>query len=454
MRYANIPPPAPARLFVPAFLLLTFLTVKFCAARPVSAQTSVMQTAEFPEGQTVVEIRVLDLKGAVVPSKLPAMPMAVGKAFDFEDERESLRALYRTGDYADIQVSASAVSGGVRIDLMVQRNFYNNVVRVMGLKEPPSEAAALAAMRLTLGEAFRESSLRDAIERLKDVLQSEGLYKPEITWALTPHEDTRQMDMIVTVVPGMRATISNFQVKNQTPVSDAELISRSKIKLNNTLTTARLTRATQRLKKYFLNQGYLGAGILITPGAYEAATNQVPLNYTVSTGPRVRVVINGAKVSKDKLRQLVPVYMEGAVDDDLLQEGRRNIRDYFQGLGYFNADVEVSSKDDPEARERVISFDVTRGDHYRLAGVGFEGNKYFSHHLLASRLALQPASFASNGKFSQSLVRSDTDSIKNLYLSNGFLRGASNGGDQRSLPRQEKRSLRDFQYRGRRADAR
>jgi outer membrane protein assembly complex protein YaeT len=397
------------------------LAANVCSARPVQAQSAEMKGAEFPEGETIVEIRVLDSKAAVVPSKLPGMPMAAGKAFDFDDERESLRALYRTGDYADIQVNATAVSGGVRIDLMVQRNFYNNVVRVVGLKEPPSEAAALAAMRLTLGEAFRESSLRDAIERLKDVLQSEGLYKPEITWSLTPHEETRQMDVLVTVVPGMRATISNFEVKNETPVSDAELISRSKIKVKDTLTTARLARATQRLKKYFLNQGYLGAGIVITAGEYDAAANQVPLNYTVSTGPRVRVVINGAKVSKDKLRQLVPVYMEGAVDDDLLQEGRRNIRDYFQGLGYFNADVEVSSHDDAEAHERVISYNVAPGDHYRLAGVGFSGNKYFSRSLLASRLALQPASFASNGKFSQSLVRSDTDSIKNLYLSNGFL---------------------------------
>jgi outer membrane protein insertion porin family len=431
MKYGNIPPSALARFLVPPLLFLALCAVNFVASAPVLAQqepsaasppaVTIAEPSGFPEDETVVEIRVVDSTGAVVQSKLPSMPIATGKAFTYDDERESLRALYRTGDYADIQVNAAPVSGGARVDFVVQRNYYNNVVRVIGLKEPPSEAAALAAMRLTLGEPFRESSLRDAVDRLKDVLQSEGLYHPDIHWTLTPHEDTRQMDIMINVVPGMRATIGSFQVKNETPVSDEELIKRSKIKLKDSLTTARLTRATQRLKKYFLNQGYLGAGILIQPGVYDSAANQLPLQYQVSTGPRVRVVINGAKVSKDKLRQLVPVYAEGAVDDDLLQEGRRNIRDYFQALGYFNADVEVSSHDDPSAHERVISYDVTRGDHYRLAGVGFDGNKYFSKSLMTSRLALQPASFASNGKFSQSLVRSDTDSIKNLYLSNGFL---------------------------------
>jgi outer membrane protein insertion porin family len=430
MRYGNNPRAALTRVFAPSLLLLAFLGVNFGFSKPVFAQqaqpepktpVTIAEPSGFPEDETVTEIRVVDTSGAPVMQRLPAMPVTVGKPFNYDDERESLRALYRTGDYADIQVNAEPVAGGARVDFVVQRNFYNNVVRVSGLKEPPSEAAALAAMRLGLGEPFRESSLRDAIDRLKDVLQSEGLYKPEINWTLTPHPETRQMDILVSVIPGMRATVGSFQVKNETPVSDQELIKRSKISLKDTLTTARLTRATQRLKKYFLNQGYLGAGILIQPGVYDAAANQVPLQYQVSTGPRVRVVINGAKVSKDKLRQLVPVYAEGAVDDDLLQEGRRNIRDYFQALGYFNADVEVSSHDDASAKERVISFDVTRGDHYRLAGVGFVGNKYFSKSLLTSRLALQPASFAANGKFSQSLVRSDTDSIKNLYLSNGFL---------------------------------
>ena len=61
------------------------------------------------------------------------------------------------------------------------------------------------------------------------------------------------------------------------------------------------------------------------------------------------------------------------------------------------------------------------GNKFRLASVGFAGNKYFSKHLLESRLQLQPASFGSNGRFSQQLVNDDADSIRGLYLSNGFL---------------------------------
>ncbi len=391
------------------------LACSLLASPPVRAQEDQV------EGQRVAEIRILDHSGHPLQGKAPSLPLQIGKPFDFGAERDSLRALYRTGDFANIRVLATRTSEGVQVDFVVDQNYYNNVVRVEGLKEPPSEAAALAAMRLVLGEPFRESSLQEAMDRLKDTLRNEGLYQAEVRWTLVPHEDTRQMDVLVVVTPGPRAVIASFHVKNQTPYKDAELIARSKIKPKNTLTSGRLTRASQRLKKYLVNQGYLGAGILITPGTYDAKTNWVSLNYQVTTGPRVSVTVGGARISTGKLRQLLPIYAEGAVDEDLLQEGRRNIRDYFQRQGYFDADVQVSSLDDPKAKLRVISYEISRGDRFRLAGVAFRGNKYFSKDLLEGRLSLQPASFASKGRFSQSLVRDDGESIRALYLSNGFL---------------------------------
>ncbi len=391
-----------------------------CSAASLPAHPCARRKRQI-EGQVVAEIRIVDDAGNVLPPTPTSLPLELGKPFDYGAERESIRALYRTGDFADIRVTAAALAQGVRVEFIVQRNYYNNVIRVEGLKEPPSEAAALAAMRLTLGEPFRESSLREAIDRLKDTLSSEGLYEADVKWALVPHEQTRQMDVVVTVQPGPRAIVGSFNVKNQTPYGDAELIRRSKIKVKNPFTSARVTRASQRLKKYLVNQGYLGAGILITAGNYDATTNLVALNYQVTAGPRVSVAVSGAHVSQGKLRQLLPIYAEGAVDEDLLQEGRRNIRDYFQRQGYFDADVQVSSRDDPKAGIRLISYEVSRGERSRLAGIAFRGNKYFGKDLLEGRLTLQPASFASSGRFSQTLVRDDADSIRALYLSNGFL---------------------------------
>jgi outer membrane protein insertion porin family len=372
------------------------------------------------EGLRVTEIRIIDQHGASVGGKRPSLAVAVGKPFDFGDERESLRTLYRTGDFSEINVAAAPASDGVQIDFVVRRNYYNNVVRIDGLKDPPTEPAAIAALRLGLGEPFRESAVREAIDRLQDLLRSEGLYLGKITWDLGPHDDTRQMDIAVHLEPGPRALVGNIAVKNDTRFTDAELLRRSKITGKNQLTSARLTRGSQRIKKYLVNQGFLGAGVVITPGIYDAVTNRVPLNFDVTAGPHVRVEVTGARVSTGRLRKLLPIYAEGAVDEDLLQEGRRNIRDFFQREGYFDADVQVSSRQDAQSGDRVISYAINRGNKFRLAAIAFDGNKYFSRTLLSGRTQLQTASFAFNGRFSQSLVRADSDSIKSLYLSNGF----------------------------------
>lgn len=370
------------------------------------------------EGQQVQEVRVVDEAGSTVTEKIPPLPLKEGAPFDFDAERATLRALYALGDYSDIRVNAIPEVDGLRIDFIVQRNFYNNVVRVEGVKAPPTEPAALAALRLGLGEPFRESALHEAIGRLQDTLRDDGLYLAKITWKPVPHEDTRQMDVIVTVDPGPRAHVGNVTIKNETDYPDAEILRRAKLSMKSAETQADLSRASDRLKKFLVNQGYLGAGAMITPGTYDPKTNRVPLDISVTAGLRVRVEVTGAHLSRGEQKKLLPIYAEGAVDDDLLQEGRRNIRDYFQSQGYFNASVDVQSRQGKD--ERVISYSIARGDRYRLAGVSFQGNKYFDSQLLMRPLRLQPASFASAGRFSQQLMRDDQDSIRSMYLSNGF----------------------------------
>ncbi|MGD1212568.1 MAG: POTRA domain-containing protein [Candidatus Acidiferrales bacterium] len=371
------------------------------------------------EGKLVAEVRVVDESGNAVSEKIPPLPLDAGKPFDFAAERESVRDLYRMGDYSNIRTTATPGDAGLRVDFVVQRNFYNNVIRIEGLKPPPTDASALAALRLNLGEPFRESSLREAVERLRSALREDGFYVAKITWALSPHEDTRQMDVTFTVDPGPRARVDGITIENQTPYSDQQLLRRAKLSSKNEVTSARLSGASEKLRKFLVNQGYLGAGVVIEHGAYDPQANRLPLKISATAGPRVHIEISGAHVSGGEKKKLLPMYAEGAVDEDLLQEGRRNVRDYLQRQGYFDVDVQVRSNQNDKG-EQVISYDIARGDKFRLAGVAFDGNKYFETELLSRRLQLQPASFASSGRFSQQLLRADTDSIRAVYLSNGF----------------------------------
>jgi outer membrane protein assembly complex protein YaeT len=67
-----------------------------------------------------------------------------------------------------------------------------------------------------------------------------------------------------------------------------------------------------------------------------------------------------------------------------------------------------------------VSYQVNRGDHHRLVDVEFTGNKYFGPDLLRGRIKIQPAAYASPGRYSTELLQDDVTSIRTLYDANGF----------------------------------
>ncbi|MGH8276747.1 MAG: POTRA domain-containing protein, partial [Steroidobacteraceae bacterium] len=280
------------------------------------------------QGRTVESIRVVDSStGRELAKPLPKLPLEPGKPFDIAEERESLRELYRMGDFADIRAQAEEGPGGLRIAFLVQRNFYNGIVRVEGLRPPPNESLALAALRLPLGEPFRKSALDESLARLRNTLRDDGFYQAKLEPQLHPHEDTRQMDLTVRVTPGPRARMGKIVFQNQTTIPTEELLDKSKLESGDAITFNRLERSTDRLRKYLVGKEHLSARAVLRRGDYDAQTNSVPLTLEVTAGPRVRAVVTGAKFSGSKLKKLLPMYAEGAVDEDLLEEGRRNLRD-------------------------------------------------------------------------------------------------------------------------------
>ena len=391
-------------------------SVAFCllALLPVRAQVAALQ------GRPVTEIRVLDENGKPVTTHLPSLSLVAGQPFDIEAERLSLKQLYRTGDFSDVRTEAISSPAGLRIDFIVTRNYFNNLVLLDGLKEPPSEALALASLRLGLGETFRESALREAIGRLQSTLTEDGLYQAKISSVPAPFPATRQMNILVHVDPGPRARVGAIEIHNQSAYPDKELLRRSKLVTGKELTSARLERAGTRLRRFLTHAGYLGARVIVRRGDYDPKSNQLPVTLDVTAGLRVRIEVTGAKIRGSQLKKLLPVYAEGAVDDDLLQEGRRNLRDQLERGGYFDARVQFTTANDPQKREQVITYEIERGPKHKLLAVDFDGNKYFSDSLLAGRISIQPAAFASPGRYSERLLKSDEDSIRGLYQANGF----------------------------------
>ena len=117
-------------------------------------------------------------------------------------------------------------------------------------------------------------------------------------------------------------------------------------------------------------------------------TNRLDYVFQVEQGPTVAISTEGEKISKGQLKKLVPVYQENSVDDDLLNEGRRNLRDYLQTKGYFDATVEVDRQPTPEQNHLDIVYKIDPGIRHKLVAVKVEGNKYFDTATIRERMAV------------------------------------------------------------------
>ena len=401
-------------------------------AVPARAQSPALPQPQQWEGQRVVAIRVVDESGAVLESDPAGLPLQPGQPFSSEAARASLRQLFASGRYADLTAELAPVEGGVRLDFVVQPNYYVNKVAITGLPEPPSASAAVSALRLGLGEIFRESLMAPALDRLRQTLEDEGLYQAKLSYELSPRPDTRQMDVAVLAEPGQRARAGTVTLVNDTPFQEDELRRRLKLDPGTQITSERINQGIERARNWLVDRDYLGARVTLTRGVFDAQTNRVPLRVRILAGRNIRVLVEGAEFSSGTLRRLLPIYAEGTVDEDLLQEGRRNLRDYLQSEGYFDAQVDyttsgVPAPDDPTPQlglgaenTATITYDVNRGARRRLVAVAVEGNGYFGTETLLGRLRIRPAAFASRGRFSSALLDADVASLRALYQANGF----------------------------------
>ena len=377
------------------------------------------------EAPLVTEVRIVSEDGHVLNASTSAIAVEVGKPLDREKVAASLKALYRTGVYSDIRALSEHVEGGIRVDFVVRENLFFNQVIVAGLKPPPSEASAAAAMQITLGDAFRKQTLDEALDRLKARLQEEGFYTAKMNTELRPHPAEHQMDVVVSIDPGARVRVGVIHLTNNTEYLDSEIASRFKLKAGKEITSVKIQNGTSRIRKFLVKKGHLSGRAAVRRGTYDSAKNTVDLTLDVSEGARVKVEVAGAKFSKGDLK-LIPIYQEGAVDPDLLEEGKRNIRERLEREGYFDASVEYASAmrevqtKSWKGQEQVITYTIERGDRHKLIGIEITGNHYFDQELLSGRLQIYKAAFGSRGTFSRRILEGDRQSMENLYRANGF----------------------------------
>jgi outer membrane protein assembly factor BamA len=352
-----------------------------------------------------------------LPGQLAQQP---GAPLDPQKIRESLRSLYATGLYQTIEVAGVRAGDSVTIIFSGVPRLFVGRVNVEGVKDDRLDAVLDSATQLQAGTPFSETKAAQAEPSIKATLENNGYYRSQIASTRAIDRENSLIDVNFEVTTGDQARIGDVELTGDSGLTEAQFRKQAKLKRNAKVNRNTVGRALRNLRKHYNKRGHLAATISLTSKEYLPPTNRLNYTFLAHQGPTVLVKVEGAKISRSQLEKLVPVYEEGTVDQDLLNEGALNLRNYYESHGYF--DVKVSHKPVVTDAQHVTAlYTVELGKRHVVDSVAITGNKYFSTELIKERLSVRPNGFLDRyGAFSQQLVAQDIASIKGLYLSNGF----------------------------------
>ena len=368
-------------------------------------------------------VRSIAFEG-VTAERLTPLPdhlaQAIGVPLSQQSLAQSLRQLYATGLFETIDVEGQREGDGVALVFKGTPRMFIGTVSVDGAKGATINTQLQYASRLASGTRFTQARLDRALKQMRQALADNGFHEPVISHVLTPQPQEQLVNIAFHVVSGPRARVDGVEVTGDAGMSAEDFREYAHLRSGSVIDHDTANRALAGVLKHYQKQDRLEAEIKLESQTYMPDTDKTHFRFSANRGPVVKVSVEGANVSGDRLKHLIPVFEEGTVDEDLLNEGSRRLRDYFQRQGYFDVKVE-HRRQASQAKDVVIVYTVTPGPRRRVVSVAVAGNHYFDSGTLRDLLSVRAANTLDrHGLYSQSLVTADIGALSAVYQNNGF----------------------------------
>lgn len=352
-----------------------------------------------------------------LPAQLAQQP---GKPLRAVSVRQSLRRLYATGLYDSISAQGRLEGDEVVLTFGGEPRTFIGVVTVTGAKGANMNALLVRSSRLAPGTRFTSTSITQAETEMRKALAQNGFHEPSFSHKLTPHPKDQLVDIAYEVASGTQARTGSVGVAGNSGMTPDEFRRYSKLKPGRKVDRETTGNALAGIEKRYRKQQRLEAEVKLESQDFVPAKKVVDYQFSANQGPLVHVLVDGVSLSKGKIRKLLPIYEEGSVDEDLLNEGNRQLQNYYQRLGYFDVKVQHEQRT-PNAGIVEIVFRVKLGAKHRVEKVTITGAKYFNLPTLQERLSVSPHdAFDRAGIYNQSLAAADVGSLQAVYQNNGF----------------------------------
>ena len=232
------------------------------------------------------------------------LPQKTGAPLDPEQVRASMRRLFASGRYRDITVRGVRKEDSVTLIYMGVPRYYVGRVTIDGVKSDRLASLLEFATKLSPGTAFNDSQIAAGAEGIKDILQQQGYYQPVMSADSQIDVAGNQVNVTYTVAIGPQARIGQVALTGaDAGVTLEEFRKKGKLKQGSRVTRDTTSNALERLRKLYQKKDRLEATVTLQKQTYNEPQKQVDFEFHANQGPEVKVAVEGAKISKSRLRR-------------------------------------------------------------------------------------------------------------------------------------------------------
>ena len=173
---------------------------------------------------------------------------------------------------------------------------------------------------------------------MRESLESNGYFQPTVTPTTTVDDLGSQVNVTYAVNIGPQARVGQIALEGEDPgLTVAEVRKKGKLKQGSKVNRDTVSNALTKLRRQYEKKDRLEATTSLQKQTYIPPRKQVDYDVQREPGAAGEGGGRGGEVVKSRLKLLVPIYQEGTIDNDLLNEGTFNIKDYLFQQGYFDA---------------------------------------------------------------------------------------------------------------------
>jgi outer membrane protein insertion porin family len=231
----------------------------------------------------------------------------------------------------------------------------------------------------------------------------------------------------VIVVVQAKATVSEVIITGASEIKESRIRKEISAKPNDALNESALAQDRQKILDFYASKGFTEVDVQTTTQVDEK-TGRARVTFAITEGGKTAIrsvkyegnqaIKKGeiAKVVKTKPRSLLNIFSKsGRLNNELLDEDVKSIRELYQSKGYVDVQVQTPRVTRDGSKVDIV-FPIVEGPLYTVGKVTYTGANVFTPDEL-----MRTAKIKTGAIYSPQGVRSDVKMIQDLYGSRGYI---------------------------------